>query len=191
MGSKRTLDLALSKLCHSQFLRKSGPNQKSYLFDSNGIKLKKKFEHCLTVDRIDLRRVYSDDEAENVLRNGQSAIQIPDNIKNIALKEKEIQQEDNDCKLKLWNLIQVKLLNYNRSTVAISLVPKSDIISRFFCRLAKNRHPFNTKDIFVQEDNSGSSSCSIQEKFQLKKVQKKTQQLSTWIWKNIMKKYHQ
>jgi len=107
MGSKRTLDLALSKLCHSQFLRKSGPNQKSYLFDSNGIKLKKKFEHCLTVDRIDLRRVYSDDEAENVLRNGQSAIQIPDNIKNIALKEKEIQQEDNDCKLKLWNLIQV------------------------------------------------------------------------------------
>ena len=105
MGSKRTLDLALSKLCQSQFLR-SGSDHK-FFFDSNGIKLKKKFEQCLTADRIDLRRVYSEDEAKIVLRNGQSAIRIPDNIENLALTEKEIKQEDNDCKLKLWNLIQV------------------------------------------------------------------------------------
>ena len=107
MGTKRTLDLALSKLCQSQFLRSSGPDKK-FVFDSNGIKLMKKFQHCLTADKIDLRRVYSDDEAENVLRNGQSAIQIPDNIiENLVLKEKKIKQEENDCKLKLWNLIQV------------------------------------------------------------------------------------
>ena len=88
MGTKRTLDLALSKLCQSQFLRSSGPDKK-FVFDSNGIKLMKKFQHCLTADKIDLRRVYSDDEAENVLRNGQSAIQIPDNIiENLVLKEK-------------------------------------------------------------------------------------------------------
>ena len=105
MGSKRTLDLALSTLCQSQFLR-SGPDQK-FFFDSNGIKLKKKFEHSLTADRIDLRRVNSEDEAENVLRNGQSAIRIPDNIENLALKEKEIKQEDNGSKIKLWNFVQV------------------------------------------------------------------------------------
>ena len=102
--SRRTLEFVLQKLCHANFLKNGSKD--SYYFAKHGLKMHEKFVNCLTHGRSDLLHVESEEEADDVLNKGFSAVQIPHQTSTNAFVDGTI-FEDPKCKIRHWNLVKI------------------------------------------------------------------------------------